>query len=89
MREGSRHHPGASAPRLVRECLGAEPGAINSRQLSAGFADYPANARKGVADNPASDRGEPYRLGREVRRYRGAPPARSATRASCCGECVR
>jgi len=50
--ERSRHEPGASAARQAGERIGAEAGAIDSRQLGGGLADYTADARKGAADNP-------------------------------------
>jgi len=90
-REGGRHHPDTSATRRAGERFGAEAGAINSRQLSAGFADNPASAREGVADYPVGDRSEPCGQEWEMRRDRSASPtpARGTTRASCRGECVR
>jgi hypothetical protein len=52
--KGGGDDPRASAARLRGERARAESGAIDSRQLSAGFADYLADARQGAADNPAA-----------------------------------
>jgi hypothetical protein len=87
MRQGGGHQPRANAARLVRERLGAEAGAINSRQLGGGFADYPAGSREGVAGNSAGARHEVAcgLVVLDLRRYSGANPAPASgtTRASC------
>jgi hypothetical protein len=58
LRDHGGHYSGARAARFARERFGAEAGAIQARQLGAGFANYPACAREGRAGALARHRHE-------------------------------
>src|ERR1700687_1251841 len=84
LREHGGHYSGARAARFARERFGAESGAIQARQLCAGFANYPACAREGLASALARHCHElAYGLGCALRRAKRTPECGTTSREWC------